>query len=91
MLVWPSKDPDEVVDYSVNWNERLEATETIATSAFTVESGDVVIDDDSNAAGVCVVWLSGGTIDTPCVILNRITTSFGRTYDQSMKLRIRRH
>jgi hypothetical protein len=89
VLTWPAKDPNEVLDYDVDWTDRLEAGETITTSTFTVASGDVVVDDDSDAAGVCTVWLSGGTVGTTCVILNRIETSEGRIYDQSVKLRIR--
>jgi hypothetical protein len=89
VLTWPAKDPNEVLDYDVDWTDRLEAGETITTSTFTVASGDVVVDDDSDAAGVCTVWLSGGTVGTACVILNRIETSEGRIYDQSIKLRIR--
>lgn len=96
MLSWPSKDPNEVLDYQVNWasadNPRLETGETLLTSNFSVVSGDVVINSESFlATGLCTVWLSGGTADTACVILNRVTTSAGRTYDQSVKLRIRTH
>jgi hypothetical protein len=91
MLAWPSKDPDEVVDYQVNWTERLEDGESISTSDFQVASGDVDIDSDTFAGPRCTVWLSGGTEGTACVILNRIETSEGRIYDQSVRLRIRRH
>lgn len=89
MLTWPPKDPNEVLDYDIDWTDRLEDGETISSSTFTVSSGDVEIDSDTDAAGVTTVWLSGGTDNTTCVILNRITTSEGRTYDQSVKLRIR--
>lgn len=93
MLTWPKKDPDEVLDYYVDWNDaddpRLETGETLASSTFSVVEGDVVIDSSSYAgSGLATVWLSGGTRGTLCVILNRVTTSEGRTYDQSVKLRI---
>lgn len=89
MLTWPPKDPDEVLDYDINWNPRLEDGETIATSTFEVVDGTVVIDDDSDTGGVTTVWLSAGTAGEACVILNRIETSAGRTYDEAVKLRIR--
>jgi hypothetical protein len=89
VLTWPTKDPDEVLDYNVNWTDRLEVGETIVASFFSVAEGDVVIDDDDELNGVCTVWLSGGTAGTVAIILNRIETSEGRTYDQSVKLRIR--
>lgn len=91
MLVWPSKDPNEVLDYEVDWATNvLDVGETISTNDFSVVSGDVVIDSEpAPVAGISKVWLSGGTHGTVCIILNRITTNLGRTYDQSMKLRIR--
>lgn len=91
MATWPSKDPNEVLDYQVDWTDRLETGETITTSTFTVASGDVVIDDEDLATPITTVWLSAGTEGTACVILNRVVTNAGRTYDQSVKLRIRSH
>jgi hypothetical protein len=93
MINWPAKDPDEVLDYQLDWADderpRLEAGETITSSAWSVVSGTVVIDDDDSVGGVTTVWLSGGEAGEACVILNRVTTSEGRTYDQSCRLRIR--
>jgi hypothetical protein len=95
MIAWPAKDPDEVLDYGFNWHDTartpvLETGETILTSSFAVVDGDVVIDSSSFlSTGLTTVWLSAGTAATACVIRNRVTTSGGRTYDQSAKLRIR--
>lgn len=94
MLTWPTKDPDEILDYQLNWahpdDPRLEAGETLTTSDFMVTQGDVDIDSDSfTESGVTTAWLSGGTAGTLCILVNRVTTSVGRTYDQSVKLRIR--
>lgn len=91
MLTWPSKDPNEVLDYQVDWTARLATGETISTSTFTVPTGTVVINSSSFLGAVATVWLSGGTEGEACVILNRMVTSAGRTYDQSVKLRIRSH
>lgn len=94
MLTWPIKDPNEVLDYEIDWADqdspRLEAGETLATSTFTIVEGTVVIDSSVFAgSGLATVWLSGGADGEKCVILNRVTTSEGRTYDQSVTLRIR--
>jgi hypothetical protein len=96
MITWDSKDPDEVRDYTYDWSDAgdrsLETGETLLTSVFAVVDGDVVIDDDDFAdTGLVTVWLSAGTVDTICTIRNRVTTSGGRTYDQTAKLRIRSH
>lgn len=94
MLTMAPKDPNEVLDYQFNWAavgaSRLDTGETLVTSTWTVVEGDVVIDDQEfEANGLTTVWLSGGTINTRCKLLNRVTTSNGRTYDQSARLRIR--
>lgn len=91
VLTWPNKDPNEVLDYEVRWADRLESGETITTSTFTVAEGDVVKDSQTISGTTTKVWLSGGTNGTPCVVLNRIVTSAGRTYDQSVRIRIRSH
>ena len=36
-ISWPSKDPDEVLDYELDWSLRL-AGDTIVTSTWTVPS-----------------------------------------------------
>lgn len=96
MLQWPSKDPDEVLDYQLDWADptspRLETSEQLLTSEWTVAQGDVVINSSSfTAGGLSTVWLSGGTDNTKCELLNRVTTSMGRTYDETVALRIRDH
>lgn len=89
MASWPTKDPDEVLDYQVDWTNRLQVGETISTCDFSVVSGAVTINSEGNVGALATVWLSGGTAGELCSILNRITTSAGRTYDQTVKLRIR--
>lgn len=87
-LIWPFKDPDEVLDYQVDWVKRLDG-DTISTSTFFIESGTVVIDSDSNTTTETAVFLSGGTIDGENLVTNRIVTAGGRTMDQTMKLKIK--
>lgn len=90
MTAWPKKDPDEVLDYTVDWATlRLEAGETLASSTFVVEVGDVVIDSQTFTGGFSTVWLSGGTNGVLNKIINRVTTSAGRTYEVSRSLRVR--
>lgn len=88
MLIWPSKDPDEVLDYQVDWSERL-GDDTIVTSAFTLEqAAGLTIDSQSNATKTATVWLSGGTNGDTGWLLNRITTAGGRTFDEVIQVAI---
>lgn len=89
MQSWPSKDPNEVLDYQMDWSDRLQVGETIVTSNFTIAEGDVVKDSQSVSGALTTVWLSAGTEGVVNLITNRITTSSARTYDESAKLRIR--
>lgn len=82
-----SKDPDEVLDYVVNWAARLATDDTIATSTWTVPAG-ITKDSSSNTDTTTKVWLSGGTLGTTYTLLNRVTTVDGRTMDQSVKIKI---
>lgn len=84
------KDPDEVKDYVVDWTDRL-AGDAIASSTWIVPDG---ITKDSDAFDVdestATIWLSGGTLGDNYEFVNRITTTGGRTLDQTMKLKCRR-
>jgi hypothetical protein len=96
MLKWPEKDPNEVLDYELDWADpdepRLVVGETLLTSVWSVLEGDVVINTSSfTPQGLATVWLSGGTSGTKCVLLDRVTTSAGRTYDKEVSLRVRDH
>lgn len=89
MHTWPHKDPNEVLDYRVDWTGRLESGETISTSTVFRASGDVVLDSQGFVGAIVTVWLSGGTDDSLNVLTSRIVTSAGRVYDESVKLRVR--
>jgi hypothetical protein len=97
MLKWPEKDPNEVLDYELDWADpkepRLKPGETLLTSVWSVLEGDVAINTSSfTPQGLSTVWLSGGTPNTKCVLLNRVTTStVPRSYDKEVVLRVRDH
>lgn len=89
MLAWPFKDPDEILDYSIDWTARIDDGDSINTSTWILDIGDVVIDSDFVTGLVTTVWLSGGTIGVLSELTNRITTVEGRTMDQTVKLKIK--
>ena len=88
MLYWPEHDPDEVLDYSVDWTGRIEA-DPIATSDWTISPDGSLTEDSSAFVGaVATVWLSGGVAGATYVLLNHITTEGGRTLDQSVTIKV---
>jgi len=88
MLKWPNKDPDEVLDYKIDWTPRLDG-DTIVTSIFIVTPSDIVVDSSFNTTTESTIWLSGGILNKEYSITNRIVTTDGRTMDQTVKLSIR--
>lgn len=86
-LQWPNKDPDEVLDYTIDWTARL-LEDTIASSLWIVPVG-LTVTTQSNTTTTTTVWLSGGTLATTYQVLNRIVTAGGRTMDQTVKLKIK--
>jgi hypothetical protein len=91
---WKSpKDPDEVVDYGINWaedeagNPGRAADDPIASSTWTVPTG-IVKNSDTFDDGSTTIWLSGGTAGQKYRLTNRIVTTGGRTYDQTVVLKV---
>ena len=88
LLSWPAKDPNEILDYQIQWSPRLR-TDTISTSTFSLKTANgVSIDSQSNTTTTSTVWLSGGTAGGTAVINCRIVTAAGRTMDQTVYLEI---
>lgn len=102
-LKWPNKDPDEVLDYDIDWTNRLYSAaelalvaagqtvvpaDTIATSTFTLPVG-ITANSTSNTTTATKVWISGGAEGMSYSILNEIVTAGGRRMDQTVKLKIK--
>jgi hypothetical protein len=69
-LEWPDKDPDEVLDYPIDWTAWLVSGAKLSTTAghctVTVVDGTGLTVDSLivNLNGIVTVWLSGGTLGT---------------------------
>ena len=83
---WPVKDPDAVLDYSVDWSNWL-GDDTISTVTWEVPTG-IKKENQSNTTTVATVWLSGGTAGNTYDITCRITTAGGRTDDRTVRLKV---
>lgn len=80
------KDPDAVLDYTIDWSAWL-VSDTIATSDWSVQAG-LTEDSDSNTTTTATVWLSGGAEGESYSVRNRITTAAGRTDDRTITIRV---
>jgi hypothetical protein len=89
MLVWPSKDADEEINYAIDWEERIGA-DYIASASFEVVSGDVTLSSSAHdGASISQVLVSDGTSGTKAKILAEIVTADGQTLQQTATLLIR--
>lgn len=89
MNLWPPKDPDDVLDYSIDWSAVLaQDADTIATIVWTVPAPLAKV-SQAEAGSVAVVWISGGVDGTRYPIGCRLTTVGGRTYDRTFDLLVR--
>ena len=86
MTFFAEKDPDSVIDYTIDWASTL-GTDTINTSAWT-KIGDVTLGTKSNTTTKATTFVSGGTVGTQAKLINRITTAGGRTHDRTITLLI---
>lgn len=95
-LVWC--DEDGVNNGSVSDNGELQGA-TIVTATWTVPTGITKVSSNQNAVTiggvtyaantVCTIWLSGGTAREEYLLTCRVTTSDGRTLDQSILVPVR--
>jgi hypothetical protein len=88
------KDPDEILDYVMDYSREFaksEPVDQIATSVWSV-SPDTLDIDSEEVIGTdkARVWVSGGgKLHTSHRLTNRVTTIGGRTYDRTIKVTIR--
>lgn len=85
---WDPKDPDEVLDYEIDWSARLKTGDEISSAAWLAPDG-IAVDSSSHTATVVTVWLSGGTVNETYTLTSRVVTTGGRTMDHSVQLKIK--
>jgi hypothetical protein len=87
---WPSKDPNAIAKpYWFDWRPWLTVEEeTLASYAVAIDEGGdaLTIASHSNAAGLIVVRLSGGTLGVVYTVRCRITCGSGRVEDMSRSI-----
>lgn len=78
------KDPNAVLDYTIDWSTWL-GSDTISSSDWVVDSG-ITENSASNTTTAATIWLSGGTAGTAYAVTNRIVTAGGRTEDRTLTI-----
>jgi hypothetical protein len=101
-LKWPNKDPDEQLDYSVDWSRYL-GSDTISSVVWKIDDADNVKQtwtattvvnglqhvSSSNSTTVATIQLGLGTANTVYDIYCQVTTSAGVVTERKIRLKIR--
>ena len=101
-LKWPNKDPDEQLDYTVDWSRYLD-TSTISAVVWKIDDADgvkqtwtatTVINGLQYVSGsfndtVATIQLGLGTANTNYNIYCQITTSSGVVTERKISLKVR--
>ena len=83
-----TKDPDAVLDYSVDWSAWL-AGDEISSSEWLLEQGAVIEKvTGTSTTTKTTVWLRGGQAGTTYLVTNRIVTTGGRTDDRTISVKV---
>lgn len=82
------KDPEAVLDYSVDWSRLLGDVDTITALTVTPEEG-VTVDSSSFTDTTTTAWISGGTAGEEYGVTFSITTAGGRTDERTITLIVR--
>lgn len=83
------KDPDEDLDYTLNWNKPGDSylgSDTIATVlSWTITSG-ITGHDQTSTTTTTTTWLAGGTDGVTYTVAVKIRTVGGRTVERSFRV-----
>ena len=83
----PIKDPDSVLNYSLDWSEWLDGA---AIDDHEVTASDGITIDSSSVEGAAVLWwLSGGEAGRTYRITVEVSASDGRVDQRSVIVRVR--
>jgi hypothetical protein len=82
---WPNKDPDDILDYSIDWGRLLDDGDAIASVVWIVPTG-LTGGVELITGAITTVWLSGGSAGQSYDVTARVTTSGGRQMDRSGRL-----
>lgn len=100
---WPSKSPNETLDYSIDWSRLIEDGVSISTVNYTIEYDNqptlpfgvgvtaygLTNQATSISDKVSVIYLSQGTLNRQYKIICRVTDTLSRITERSVTISIR--
>lgn len=78
------RDPDSILDYTVDWSNWLAPLADVIVSVVWVPSSGITVESFSNTSATATAFVSGGVADADEFVTCRITTAGGRTDDRTI-------
>lgn len=88
MAAWPDKDPNDKLDYTIDWSAALTEGDTIVASEWEIPN-ELTSSNISFDTTKTIVWLAGGGNGGKHSIINKVTTSAGRVIERSVLLKVK--
>ena len=88
ILVWPAKDPADVLDYELDITAALAGndTDTIATVDVVTAPTDLICTTTAADGNLVILWLSAGTAGLTYSVRVTVGTSGGRSIARAIQL-----
>ena len=85
-----TKDPDAVLDYTIDWDadDWLGSDTITGTPTWTVPAG-LTLASQSSTTTTATAWISGGTVNTDYDVACKIVTAGGRTDERTIRIQVR--
>ena len=83
-----AKDPNDVIDYRIDWSKWLQGDDIVLLSEWIVPAG-ITMDSELSDTTSATIWLSGGTAGASYQLTNRITTAQGRQRDRTITIHVK--
>jgi hypothetical protein len=90
-LVWPIKDPADVLDYVIDLTDALAGNEgdaiaTIDVSISPSNTGDLTLHASSAEGDQAILWLAAGIAGTTYAVTVVVGTNSGRVFSRTVSL-----
>lgn len=82
------QDPDEVLDYTIDWSEWLASGDTIVAATATGPTG-ITVGQTVFTINEVTIWVQGGIAGTSYDIEIHVTTNGGRQGDRTITIQIK--
>lgn len=90
MLGTKIKDPSDVLDYDITYEDWITDDDTITTVVTSVSpAGELAVDSAQVATPDVKIWVSGGVAGSTYEITVTASTTAGRVKEETFKLRVK--